>query len=124
MMDDYESYETTTTLELSPETRTEIMGQFTDALSGLLQSGIRMLCIGENLEDNALYMVCADPEMSFVNFLNIEMDDEGNISTHTIEISNEDFDELYGLTAPIVIEDCESFEDFLGKSGISVVAEE
>lgn len=123
-MEEFESYETTTTLEMTPETRDRIMNDFTNSLSAMLQSGVRMLSIGENLEGNALYFVCADPTLSFVNFLNIEMDDEGNIETHTFEIKNEDFDDLYGLTAPIVIEDCTSFEDFLGKSGITVVPED
>lgn len=123
-MEEYESYETTTTLELSPETRMKAMMDFTDAFSALLQSGIRILFIGENLEENELYFVCADPELTFVNFLSIGMDEEGNVETHTIEISNEDFDSIYGLMAPVVIEDCKNFEDFLAKSGISVVPEE
>ena len=100
------------------------MMDFTDAFSALLQSGIRILFIGENLEENELYFVCADPELTFVNFLSIGMDEEGNVETHTIEISNEDFDSIYGLMAPVVIEECENFEDFLAKSGISVVPEE
>ena len=101
-MEEYESYETTTTLELSPEPRMKAMMDFTDAFSALLQSGIRILFIGENLEENELYFVCADPELTF----------------------NEDFDSIYGLMAPVVIEDCKNFEDFLAKSGISVVPEE
>ena len=123
-MNEYDSYETTTTMELTPETRTKVMGDFVDAFSGLLQCGIRMLFIGENLEGNELYAICGDPDLAFLNFLNIGMDEDGNIETNTIEISNEEFDEIYGLTAPIVIEDCTSFEDFLAKSGISVVPEE
>ena len=79
--------------------------------------------MGENLEDNALYVVCADQAMTFVQFLDIEMDDEGDLVTHTIEIKNEEFDEMYGLMAPVVIEDCENFEDFLDKAGIQVTAE-
>ena len=124
VMDGYESYETTTTLELTPETRTKAMNDFTDAFTALLQCGIRILFIGENLEDNELYFVCADPDLTFVNFLSVGMDEDGNVEANTIEISNNDFDSIYGMSAPIVIENCESFEDFLAKSGISVVPEE
>ena len=124
-MSDFEEYEESTVIvEIDTEMRAKAMSDFTDALSALLQSGIRMLCIGENLEENALYMVCADQPMNFVQFLDIEMDDEGDLVTHTMEVKNDDFEDLYGLVAPVVIEDCESFEDFLGKAGIQVTAEE
>lgn len=123
-MSDFESYEESSVIvEIDTHTRAEAMENFVDALSALLQSGIRMLFIGENLEDDALYMVCADQDMTFVQFLDIEMDDEGDLTTHTIEIKNEEFEDLYGLVAPVVIENCESFEDFLGKTGIQVTAE-
>ena len=120
-MNEYETYEESAVeVEIDTEMRAKAMADFTNALSALLQSGIRMLCIGENLEGNALYMVCADQPMNFVQFLDMEMDDEGDLTTHTIEIQNEEFEDLYGLVAPVVIEGCESFEDFLGKAGIQV----
>lgn len=120
-MSEYETYEESAVeVEIDTEMRAKAMADFTNALSALLQSGIRMLCIGENLEGNALYMVCADQPMNFVQFLDMEMDDEGDLTTHTIEIQNEEFEDLYGLVAPVVIEGCESFEDFLGKAGIQV----
>ena len=122
MIGEYE--ESTTFEEITPEVREEVMNKFVGAFSAMLQTGIRMLCIGENLDGNALYIVCADQPLSFVQFLNIEMDDEGDIVTQTIEIKNEDFEDLYGLVAPVVIEDCESFEDFLNKAGILVTPEE
>jgi len=123
-MSEYEEYEENSVIvEINRETRAAAMTDFIEAFSSLLQSGIRLLCMGENLEDNALYVVCADQAMTFVQFLDIEMDDEGDLVTHTIEIKNEEFDEMYGLMAPVVIEDCENFEDFLDKAGIQVTAE-
>lgn len=123
-MSEYEEYEENSVMvEINRETRAAAMTDFIEAFSSLLQSGIRLLCMGENLEGNALYVVCADQAMTFVQFLDIEMDDEGDLVTHTIEIKNEEFDEMYGLMAPVVIEDCENFEGFLDKAGIQVTAE-
>ena len=121
MINGFEEYEEEPVfVEINQETRAKAMDNFIDAFSSLLQSGIRLMFIGENLEGNALYLVCADQDMTFVQFLDIEMDDEGNLMTNTMELSNEPFEDLYGLVAPVVIEDCESFEDFLDKAGIEV----
>ena len=122
--DDYEQYEYEETITPSPEVREELFMNFTNSLTSLLQSGVRLMYIGENLEDNELYFVCADMDPTFVGFICVAMDDEGNMETNVFIPQNDDFDTVSSLIAPTVIEDCTSFEDFLEQAGISVTEAE
>ena len=118
--DDYEQFEYEKTITPTPEAREELFMDFTNSLTSLLQSGIRILFIGENLEDNELYFVCGDMDPTFVGFICVKMNDEGDMETNVFIPQNDDFDTVSSLIAPVVIEDCESFEDFLEKAGVSV----
>ena len=118
--DDYEQFEYEEMITPSPEAREELFMNFANSLTSLLQSGVRLMFIGENLEDNELYFVCADMDPTFVGFICIAMDDEGNMETNDCIPQNDDFDTISSLVAPVVIEDCTSFENFLEQAGISV----
>ena len=118
--DGYEQFEYEETIMPSPEAREELFMGFANSLTSLLQSGVRLMFIGENLEDNELYFVCADMDPTFVGFICVAMNDEGDMETNVFIPQNDDFDTISSLVAPVVIEDCESFEDFLDQAGISV----